>query len=125
MNSEVFQKVIDIIQPNLPKGWESLILFVGYTKGSYTMKYYTKDTQGEYTDCFNHKNISRAQLLKVFIDIDKILAGERQKLSDNNKWSVMTMIVSDDGKMKTEFDYTDISENAITYEQAWKEKYIM
>ena len=26
--------------------------------------------------------------------------------------------------MKTEFDYSDISENAIAYEQNWKTKYI-
>ena len=45
-------------------------------------------------------------------------------LDKNNKWSVMTMFVSSDGNMKTEFDYSDISENAIAYEQKWKEKYI-
>lgn len=34
------------------------------------------------------------------------------------------MIVGADGSMKTEFDYSDFGENAIEYEQRWKEKYI-
>lgn len=36
----------------------------------------------------------------------------------------MTMIVTSDGNLKVEFDYTDISENSIEYEQKWKKKYI-
>lgn len=125
MNDAIFQKVIDIIQPNLPARWKRVIFFAGYTQGSYSMKYYTQDDKGEYTDCFNHKNLNRAQVMKMFIDIDRILSAERSSLSENNKWSVMTMIVSKDGAMKTEFDFTDISENAIAYEQAWKKKYIV
>ena len=59
------------------------------------------------------------------MNIDKVLGAERNNLSDKNKWSVMTLVVSEDGKMNTVFDYTDISENAIAYEQSWKEKYIV
>lgn len=36
----------------------------------------------------------------------------------------MTMIVDADGNMKTEFDYSDISEDSIGYEQNWRKKYI-
>ena len=58
------------------------------------------------------------------MNIDKVVGPERKKLDEKNKWSVLTMSVTNDGNMKTEFDYTDISENAIAYEQKWKEKYI-
>lgn len=34
------------------------------------------------------------------------------------------MIVDENGNMQTEFDYTDISENAIAYEHEWKKKYL-
>lgn len=124
MNKEVFQKVFDIIQPVLPEDWKKMALFVGYTAGSYTMKYYTCDEMGVYTDCFNQKNINKAQLIKLFISIDKVVGAERKKLDEKNKWSVMTMLVSKDGNMKTDFDYSDISENTIAYEQKWKENYI-
>ena len=124
MDNEIFQKIFDILQPVLPTGWKKMVLFVGYTAGSYTMKYYTCDNQGIFTDCFSQSGINRAQLIKLFMSIDKAVTPERKKLDGKNKWSVLTMIVTDDGKMKTDFDYTDISDNAIAYEQSWKEKYI-
>ena len=124
MNNEIFQNIFDILQPILPEGWNKMVLFVGYTSGSYTMKYYTSDAKGEYTDCFSQKGVNKALLVKMFMSIDKLVSPERKKLDEKSKWSVMTMVVSDDGNMRTEFDYSDISENAIAYEQNWKEKYI-
>lgn len=124
MDSEIFQKIIDKLIPLLPNEWEKLILFVGYTSGSYTMKYYTSDGKGIYTDCFSQSGVNRMQLIKAFMSIDEILQAERSKLDDKNKWTVLTMMVGSDGSMKTEVDYVDISENAIAYEQSWKRKYI-
>lgn len=124
MNNEIFQEVFDILQPVLPEGWEKMVLFVGYTTGSYTMKYYTSDNSGKYTDCFSPKGINKAQLIKLFMNIDKVVSSERKKMDEKSRWSVMTMLVSSEGSMQTEFDYSDISENVIAYEQKWKEKYI-
>lgn len=124
MDNEIFQNVFDKLTPMLPKDWKKLILFVGYTSGSYTMKYYTSDAKGTYTDCFSQSGANKAQLIKLFMSIDKTLQVEREKLDTKNKWTVLTMTVEDDGSMKTEFDYADISEDAITYEQSWKRKYI-
>ena len=123
MSNDVLQKIFDTIEPVLPEDWKKMILFIGYTAGSYTMKYYTSDNTGKYTDCFSLEGVNRSQLTKVFMGINKILKTERDKLDEKNKWSVMTMIVSSDGKMRAEFDYSDISENAIAYERKWKEKY--
>ncbi len=125
MNNDVFQIIFDILQPALPDGWKKVVLFVGYTAGSYTMKYYTSDAEGVYTDCFCQKGASKAQLIKLFMSIDKAVSTERKVLDEKNRWSVMTMIVCSDGSMKTEFDYSDISENAIAYERSWKEKYLI
>ena len=124
MNNAIFKKIFDMLQPVLPKEWKKLVLYVAYTAGSYTMKYYTSDTNGVYTDCFRQKNINKTQLINLFMHIDKVVESERKKLDDKNKWSVMTMIVDIDGGMKSEFEYEDISENAIAYEQSLKEKYI-
>ena len=124
MNNEIFQNIFDIIQPTLPNSWKKMVLFVGYTAGSYTMKYYTADEKGEYRDCFSQKEINKVQLIKLFMRIDRVVGPERKKLDEQNKWSVLTMTVTNDGNMKTEFDYADISENVIAYERNWKEKYI-
>lgn len=124
MSNEIFQKVYDMIHPFLPEGWKKMVLYVGYTTGSYSMKYYTSDKDGRYTDCFSQKEISKAQIIKLFMDVDKILASERKSLDDKSRWSVMTMIVEADGNMRTDFEYSDISENVISYEQSWKNKYL-
>lgn len=124
MEDKSFQKIFGVLESVLPEHWKRLVLFAGYTQGSYTMKYYVKDDNDLYTDCFSQNVIGNAQLIKVFMNIDKIIKVERDKLDDKSKWSVMTMIVDADGNMKTEFDYSDISEDSIGYEQNWKKKYI-
>ena len=124
MEDKSFQKIFGVLESVLPEHWKRLVLFAGYTQGSYTMKYYVKDDNDLYTDCFSQNVIGNAQLIKVFMNIDKIIKIERDKLDDKSNWSVMTMIVDADGNMKTEFDYSDISEDSIGYEQNWRKKYI-
>ena len=43
MNSEILQKVFDILHNVLPLDWKKLVLYVGYSAGSYSMKYYISD----------------------------------------------------------------------------------
>ena len=69
MNEEIFQQVFDLIQPVLPSGWEKVVFFAGYTAGSYTMKFYTSDKKGVFTDCFSQKGANKAQLIKTFMGI--------------------------------------------------------
>nr|WP_288915903.1 immunity protein YezG family protein [uncultured Lachnoanaerobaculum sp.] len=123
MDNKIFQEVFDILQSVLPPKWDKVCFFAGYTEGSYTMKYYTYNS-GTYVDCFSQKEISRTQLIKGFMSIDKVLSTERKVLDEEHRWTVMTMIVSADGSMKSEFDYDDISENAIQYERDWERKYL-
>ena len=124
MHNEIFQKVFDMVKPFLINEWKKMVLYVGYTTGSYSMKFYTLDTNGKYTDCFNQDGANKAKLIQLFMNINKVLEPERKTLADKDLWSVMTMIVTSDGNLKVEFDYTDISENSIEYEQKWKKKYI-
>lgn len=125
MDNKVFQDIFDILQPVLPKEWKKLLIFIGYTEGSYTMKYHTYNESGVYIDCFSQKEINRAQLIGVFMNIDKIVSPQRKDLDEKNRWTVMTMIVDSEGNMKSEFDYTDISEIAIQYEREWEKKYLV
>lgn len=124
MNNKIFQDIFDRIQNYLPVDWEHMIFFAGYTEGSYSMKFYTKDGKSGYLDCFNMQGITKGQLVKLFMDIDKVLSKERTNLDDKHKWSSLTMIVEADGTMKTEFDYEDHTEDMISYEKKWKEKYL-
>ena len=125
MDNKIFQNIFDTLQPLLPQEWKKLIFFAGYTEGSYTMKYYICNDNNVYTDCFSQKDISRAQLIKLFINIDKIVSSERKKLDEKSRWTVMTMMVDSEGNMKSDFDYVDISETAIQYEREWENKYLI
>lgn len=124
MNQEVFQDVFDKVGDYLPIGWQKMVFFAGYTKGSYNMKFYYKNSKGEYFDCFNIPGIEKANLIKLFMDIDKVFSKERKKLNDKDRWSIFTMAVDFKGNMKTEFDYKDHSEDMIAYEREWKKKYL-
>ncbi len=124
MSTSIFQEVFDELQEVLPDKWKKVIFFAAYTSGSYSMKFYCDCGDGQYVDCFGIPEIEKAQLTKLFIRIDKILSAERKELEGADRWTVFTMNVDAKGLMKTEFDYVDLSENMIAYEQEWKKKYL-
>ena len=123
IENNIFQNVFDLIQDYLPDGWKKTVLFVGYTKGSYSMKFYAK-TNSKYIDCFSFAGVSKTDLIKLFMKIDKVLKAERDKLTGKDKWTVFTMLVDSTGTMKTFFDYDDHSDDMIEYEEKWKKKYL-
>lgn len=119
-----FQSVFDSLQPVLPATWNKVVFYAGYTAGSYSMKYYVDLGNGQFMDCFNLPGANKGQIVKAFLSINRALSSNRKSLNGNNVWTVFTMIVDAHGNMKTEFDYTDMSENTIAYEKAWKKKYL-
>ena len=123
MNNTIYQTIFDKLQAYLPTIWDEVVFYVAYTEGSYSMKYYVKNGP-EITSCFNMLNINKSQLVMLFMSIDKELSAERKTLSIKDRWSVMTMIISADGNVKTHFDYTDISENSLVFEKAWEATYL-
>lgn len=121
MNENIYQNVFDTIQDFLPDNWCRIAFYAGYTEGSYIMKFYVDSGCG-YDDCFNI--CSDFELIKLFKSIDKILSAERKKLDRKNMWTVFSMFISSSGDFNTKFDYVDISENSIDYENHWKEIYL-
>ena len=59
----------------------------------------------------------------AFENIDKFVDQERKKGSES--WTNMTMIVTSDGNMHADFDYTDLSEGSYKYKKDWKAKYLV
>ena len=123
MNDKIFQEVFDLVYPVLPQDCEKTALFAEYTEGSFSIKFYCKKN-GTYIDCFNMNTIARADLTRLFWEIHKILSKERVSLDDKNRWTVFTMMVEADGKMRADFDYEDHSEDMISFEREWGEKYL-
>lgn len=124
MNNDLYQNIFDVLVDVLPSDWNKVAFMAGYTKGSYSMKYYVKTENGDYLDCFEIGNIDNIQILELFMKLDKIISQERSSLKEE-KWNVISMVVDSTGKMKTDFDYSDISENMIEYENQWKQKYLV
>ena len=124
MNETIFQSVVDGLRPILPEKWESVIYRADYTEGSYSMKYYVDFGDGKYIDCFKLEKLSKQQILATFRSINKTISTERQNLPDKERWSVMTMMIAPSGRFKTDFDYRDISENMISYQAEWEQRYL-
>ena len=117
----MFQTVFNLIQNKLPENWEKMAFFASYFDGGYMMKYYVR-IGGNYQDCYDLSPESEVEM--VFSEIDKVIEPERAKLDDKKRWNVFTMIVSNDGSMKSEFEYKDISDDEIEYIKSWKKKYL-
>ena len=124
MDNEMFQSIFDSLSKVLPDKWDRVVFRADYTEGSYSMKYYVKTVDGEYVDCYSLPGILRAHIIKIFMDIDKIVSCHRKGLTEKDKWSVLTMTISNDGKFKTDFDYSDISDSSISYHDEWEKKYL-
>lgn len=124
MEEQLFQDIFDKIQDDLPAEWNKVVFFAGYSDESYSMKFYSKDIGGGFIDCFSLPGITKAKLIKTFMDIDKILSKERNRLEGENKWTIFTMIVDAEGNVKTYFEYGDHSDDMISYEREWKKKYL-
>lgn len=124
MDERLFQEIFSELKKVLPLEWSRIAFFAGYTKGSYTMKYYIDDGKTGYIDCFKLGNVNKSSLVRLFMNIDKIISPNRNSLDESKKWTVLSLFVNSEGKISAKFDYTDISENAIAYEQEWKERWL-
>lgn len=123
--NDMFQKIFDKLQYYLPEEWKKMIFYATYFEGSYSMKYYIKNLDGLYVDCYSAKNVSRIQLTKLFINLNKVIEPYRNQLEDSKKWSMMTMIIDSDGNVETHFDYDNVSEHFVEYENDWEKKYLL
>lgn len=123
MKATVFQSIFDKLQDYLPQQWDQIIYYALYMADSYSMKFYIRRGD-EITDCFHLPGISRVRLAKTFMAMDKDITAARKELAQKDLWSVMTMVVDSQGNMKTDFDYTDISESSIEYVRQWEKKYL-
>jgi hypothetical protein len=118
----LFQKIFEQIQDTLPADWNKVVLRANYYEGSYSIKYYARCSSNKYIDCFDFEGISRATLIKIFMEIDKYISPVRKEMDAKNLWNIMTLIIDDTGSFKAEFTYPD----SIEYdEDFWKKKYLI
>lgn len=120
---KVIQKIFDTIEPLAPDGWTKLVFYAEYDQYSYSMEFYVL-IDGRFVKCFDLPRVSRSDLIEAFDEIDKTLTAERKTLAGKSAWTSMTMVVQANGKVKVDYDYTDLTEGAYAHKKAWKKKYL-
>ncbi len=125
MDTQVYEKTFDMIQGYLPDGWTKMILFAGYTEGSYSINFYASINGAAFIDCFHFEGVEKSKLFELFMSLDDILQAEREKCTKKERWTIFTMTVDANGGMQAYFEYDDHSEDMIEYERQWKEKYLV
>lgn len=122
INETVYQSIFDELSKYLVPGWTKLIVYLEYGNTTYSIAFYVQ-VDGKFIKCYDLPIVSQEELVKSFSYIDKLVSKERDD-AKSDLWTNMTMTVSNTGKMKTEFDYTDLSEGTFEFKKQWKEKYL-
>ena len=122
INQNIYQSIFDELSKYLLPCWTKLVVYLEYGNTTYSISFYVQ-ADGTFTKCYELLNVSQDELAKSFSYIDKMVSKERNS-SKSDLWTNMTMTVSNTGKMKTDFDYTDLSEGTFQYKKQWKEKYL-
>lgn len=120
MNDKIYQIIFDEISRFLPYGWSKLIVYLEHGEEAYSYSFYVKIKE-DYVKCFN-LGIPDTELFSAFSRIEKQVSKERSQLE--KRWTNMTMVIDNDGNMKTIFDYTDLSHGNYQYKKTWKNKYL-
>ena len=122
INDKIYQAIFDELSKYLTSDWNKLIVYLEYGNASYSFAFYI-NTGDKYIKCYDIPGISEKELAKSFSIIDKLVSKERAK-EKNKLWTNMTMAVTKDGKMHTDFDYTNLSEGTYQFKKNWKAKYL-
>lgn len=118
---EINDVIFNEIQDYLPEKWDKVIYWALYTNDSYSMKYFIKQDD-KYTDCFDlYKD---EELIELFIKLDEIIQNYKANLKESNKWTAMVLEVNSDGSFKTNYDYADLKDIIVEYEEKLKNEYL-
>ena len=120
INNEIYQEIYDELSKYVSRD-DSLIIYMEYGEASYVFEFYVKNGD-TITKCYDLPNVDEDELLDSFEKLEALITPERDKLEE--KWSNMTIVISNEGDMHTDFDYTSFTDGNYDYMKAWKEKYL-
>ena len=134
LESQVDQKMFEILQEFLPNNWEQVVFFAGYyNNNSGYFQYWVKLASGEYVDCFSlvpepksgEKDVLQEQLMKLHKEMQNL----RLHLPPKQLWVCMEMTISNNGKLSKKYDYADgvekdnLQEFVEDYQEQLREKF--
>lgn len=121
MDSNIYQMIFDEVSVFATEEWEKIVIYLEYGANSYSYAFYIKEGD-KYTKCYSLPNVNEDELMNAFRRIDVQLSKERS--ATNATWTNMTMVIDSELNIKTDFDYSDLTENAYQYSKDWKSKYL-
>lgn len=111
-----------LIERNLPYPWDEIVFYAEYGVSSYSIEFWIKNGSS-YTKCFDLPGIDEEALLDSFDEMNEVLEVQRSALPKDALWSSMTMTVHSSGKVKVDFDYSDLSSEEASRD-VWKAHYL-
>lgn len=115
----VINEIWELIEDIIPDGFNKICFYVVYSVNSFEMNFYV-NINGQYLDAF-HLGVSKSKILSIFIKIDKMI---KKVKFYSNKPTAITLMIDNNGMVKTDMDYNDHSEDSIEYIRNWKKKYL-
>ena len=122
LNDQIYQQIFDLLSELLPTVWEKIVFYLEYGEASYSAALYVK-IDGSYIDGVDLPGVYEDQVFEAFDAIDELVLPEREAIQES-LWTNMTMCVDNTGHMRTDFDYSELSESGYKYQENWKKKYL-
>lgn len=124
MNDNIYGLIANELLTVLPSEWQEVIFYGELSEGGFSFDYYVAIEGSSFTQCFKLEGLKRTDIMNTFRKIYSIILPSWKSLDKDKQWSNFTFILSEGGNFKAEFDYTNLQENAYTYHQKWRERYL-
>ena len=118
-----FQNIFNVLQELINIDWQKIVFYASYSEGSYSMKFYVKDNNGAFVDCFSLNGTNEKQIVKGFMNINKELEFSRNN-AGNEQWNLLTLVVTNSGDFKADYEY-GVDDYMISHQDEWKKRYTL
>ena len=125
-DQKTLQSITSVLESTLPSDWNTVVFYAELSEGAFSMEYFVKQIEGKsFIKCYDLPGVQKAQLMKDFLALNKVISEERNALKADKRWSSMTLVLHANGKFKIEYDYSDITDKPYARKQAWKKRYLV
>lgn len=87
------------------------------------LKYYIKQADGTYCDCFCI-DYDQRKILEIIANLHRAIAVVRDSLNEKAKWNAITVVIEADGTFNSDFDYDAVDWNSAESIKQWTDKYL-
>ena len=118
-----YENLFQTIYPTLPNGWQKVIIHAAFIEDCCSLKYYIKQADGTYCDCFDI-DYDQIKILEIIANLHHAISSVRNSLNNKVKWNAITVVIEADGTFNSDFDYADVNWNSAESIRQWANKYL-